>query len=307
MEDRGDVEYILGIQVIRDRKERTLTIKQTQYAKDVVKRFKMHNSKCRLKVPIHPNTKFNSDDCPQTQADIDFMKRVPYRSAIGSLMYLATCTRPDISYAVSMCASFMHNPGQVHWDAVKNILAYVNSTQDRGITYGSRECSQEMTDLVYAYVDADHAGDTDNRRSRTGYVMMLHGGAVSWKTRLQDRTSMSSTEAEYYAASEGFGEAKWFRMLLAEIGVQLINPTVILEDNKSCINLSENPVYQYRTKQIETRHHQLREAVRYKEIVLQHISTELQVADALTKGLEWRQFQFLTDMMMNDILYDTAR
>jgi hypothetical protein len=143
---------------------------QTQYAKDLVKRFKMENSKCRLKVPIHPKTVFTSDDCPKEQADIDYMKKVPYRSAIGSLMYLATCTRPDISYAVSMCASFMHNPGKVHWEAVKNILAYVNSTQDRGIIYGSREHSDEMRDLVYLYVDADHAGDVDNRRSRTGYV-----------------------------------------------------------------------------------------------------------------------------------------
>ena len=302
MDDRGDVEYILGIQVIRDRDARTLEIKQTQYAKDVVKRFRMENSKCKLKVPIHPKTKFSNDDCPSTQDDIEYMKKVPYRSAIGSLMYLATCTRPDISYAVSMCASFMHNPGKTHWDAVKNILAYINATQDRGITYGSRECSDELLNVVYAYVDADHAGDLDNRRSRTGYVMMLHGGAVSWKTRLQDRTSMSSTEAEYYAASEGFGEAKWFRMLLAELELMPTKPTVILEDNKSCINLSENPVYQYRTKQIETRHHQLREAVRFKEIVLEHISTEFQGADSLTKGLEWIKFQFLTNMIMNEVI-----
>ena len=264
MDDRGDVEYILGIQIIRDRDARTLSMVQTQYAKDIVKRFNMEKSKCILQVPILPKTKFTSDDCPTDQAEIDHMKKVPYRSAIGSLMYLATCTRPDISYAVSMCASFMHNPGKAHWEAVKNILSYVHSTQDRGLIYGSREHIGEMVNKSYLYVDSDHAGDVDNRRSRTGYLTMLHGGAVSWKTRLQDRTSMSSTEAEYYAASEGFGEAKWFRMFLAELKIDQLQPTVILEDNKSCINLSENPVYQYRTKQIEIRHHQLREAVSYK-------------------------------------------
>ena len=158
-----------------------------------------------------------------------------------------------------------------------------------------------MKDVVYIYVDADHAGNLDNRRSRTGYVTMLHGSAVSWKTRLQDRTSMSSTEAEYYAASEGFAEARWFRMFMAEIEVRQLKPTVILEDNKSCINLSENPVYQYRTKQIDIRHHQLREGVSYKEIVLQHICTEQQVADALTKGLDWRLFQGLTNGCMSEI------
>ena len=301
MEDRGDVEYILGIQVIRDRETRTLKLLQTQYASDVVKKFKMETSKCKLKVPMHAKAKFTTEDCPTDEEEIKYMKKVPYRSAVGSLMYLATCTRPDISYAVSMCASYMHNPGRVHWDAVKNILAYVNETKDRGIIYGSRESSDEMINMLYLYVDADHAGDLDNRRSRTGYVAMLHGGAVSWKTRLQERTSMSSTEAEYYAASEGFGEASWFRMFLAEIQVRQIMPTVILEDNKSCIHLSENPVYQYRTKQIDIRHHQLREAVSYKEIVLQHISTEDQVSDSLTKGLEWRIYQKLTNQCMTEI------
>ena len=161
---------------------------------------------------MHPTTKFSAEDCPTEQSEIERMKKVPYRSAIGSLMYLATCTRPDIAYAVSMCASYMHNPGRVHWEAVKCILAYVNQTTYRGITYGGREYANAMKDRIYMYVDADHAGNIDNRRSRTGYVTMLHGGAVSWKTRLQDRTSLSSTEAEYYAASESFGEAKWFRM-----------------------------------------------------------------------------------------------
>ena len=301
MEDRGDVEYILGIQVIRDRTARTLSMVQTQYAKDVVKKFKMEDSKCRLLVPIHSNTKFSKEDCPIDPEEIEYMKRVPYRSAIGSLMYLATCTRPDISYAVSMCASYMHNPGRVHWAAVKQILAYVNATTSRGLVYGTRESNDEMLNRTYVYVDADHAGDLDNRKSRTGYVSMLHGGAVSWKTRLQDRASISSTEAEYYAASEGFGEAKWFRMFMAELRVAQIGPTVILEDNKSCINLAENPVYQYRTKQIEIRHHQLREAVKFKEIVLEHISTTIQVADALTKGLEWKSFQMLTNMCMMEV------
>ena len=293
--------FLLGIQVIRDRTARTLSMVQTQYAKDVVKKFKMEDSKCRLLVPIHSNTKFSKEDCPIDPEEIEYMKRVPYRSAIGSLMYLATCTRPDISYAVSMCASYMHNPGRVHWAAVKQILAYVNATTSRGLVYGTRESNDEMLNRTYVYVDADHAGDLDNRKSRTGYVSMLHGGAVSWKTRLQDRASISSTEAEYYAASEGFGEAKWFRMFMAELRVAQIGPTVILEDNKSCINLAENPVYQYRTKQIEIRHHQLREAVKFKEIVLEHISTTIQVADALTKGLEWKSFQMLTNMCMMEV------
>jgi len=301
MDDRGDASFILGMSITRDRVARTLELSQAQYARDVVMRFKMQNSKCKLGIPIRSKVRLSGEDCPQTDEEKEDMSMVPYRSAIGALMYLATCTRPDISYAVSMCASYMHNPGRVHWEAVKDILAYVNLTSSRGLVYGSRDCTDDLLDVVYIYVDADHAGDVDNRRSRTGYVSMLHGGAVSWKTRLQERTSISSTEAEYYAASDAFGEARWFRMFLAELKIYQTKPTVILEDNESCMKLAQNPVYQYRTKQIDIRHHQLREGVKYKEIVFVHVSTVDQVADALTKGLESRGFRDLTNRCMTMI------
>ena len=298
MEDKGDASFILGMLIERDRVARTLKLTQSQYATDVVKKFGMDKSKCYIGVPMRPDTKLSSEDCPVTNEEMEDMKKVPYRSAIGSLMYLATCTRPDIAYAVSMCASYMHNPGRKHWETVKGILAYVNATRSRGIIYGSRDASDEMKDVIYLYADADHAGNVDNRRSRTGYVTMLHGGAVLWKTRLQERTSMSSAEAEYYAASEAFGEARWFRMFLGELKIHQLRPTVILEDNASCIKLSENPVYQYRTKQIDIRHHQIREAVRYKEILLSSVGTNDQVADALTKALAYKQFEKLTNECM---------
>jgi hypothetical protein len=298
MDDRGNASYILGMGIERDRPNRSLVLTQAQYAKDVVARFNMSNSKCKLMTPIHPKTKLSGDDCPTTAEAKADMDNVPYRSAIGALMYLATCTRPDISYAVSVCASFMHNPGRVHWNTVKGILAYVNQTSSRGLVYGTRECTEELKDSVYIYTDSDYANNIDNRRSRTGYVMMLHGGAVSWKTRLQERTSMSSTEAEYYAASDAFGEARWFRMFLAELSRIQSKPTVILEDNESCVKLAENPVYQYRTKQIDIRHHQLREGVKYKEVMMVYTNTKDQVADALTKGLDTRSFKELTDKCM---------
>jgi len=301
MDDRGDASFILGMTILRDREAKTLELSQAQYARDVVTRFKMNKSKCKLGIPIHSKAKLSSEDCPQSEEDKQDMAKVPYRSAIGALMYLATCTRPDISYAVSMCASYMHNPGRVHWETVKGILAYVNQTADRGLIYGSRDCTDDLRDVVYLYTDADHAGDVDNRRSRTGYVSMLNGGAVSWKTRLQERTSISSTEAEYYAASDSFGEARWFRMFLAELKIHQIKPTIILEDNESCMKLAQNPVYQYRTKQIDIRHHQIREGIKYKEIVMVHVSTVDQVADALTKGLETKGFKDLTNRCMMSI------
>ena len=146
----------------------------------------MENAKCRTGIPIHPKLKFTRDDCPQTDEEKQYMKKVPYRSAIEALMYLATCTRPDIAHAVSGCASFMHDPDKKHWEAVKQIISYVNATSYRGRIYGNKESHDHMVDTIYLYTDADHAGDLDNRRSSKGYVVMLHGGAVSWKTKWQE-------------------------------------------------------------------------------------------------------------------------
>ena len=301
IEDKGDVSFVLGMKIDRDRERKTLTITQKQYAEDVAKKFRMENAKCKTGIPIHPKLKFTRDDCPQTDEEKQYMKKVPYRSAIGALMYLATCTRPDIAYAVSACASFMHDPGKKHWEAVKQIISYVNATSYRGLIYGNKESHDHMVDTIYLYTDADHAGDLDNRRSRTGYVVMLHGSAVSWKTKLQERVGISSTEVEYYSASEAFSEARWFRMFMAEILKHQKDPNIILEDNEGCIKLSENPIYQYRTKQIDIRHHQLREGVKYGEIKLAHIETQDQVADALTKGLNLSQYIKLTNECMMNI------
>lgn len=301
IDDKGPVDFILGMKVERDRENRMLYLHQEQYAKNVIKKFNMLDSKCKIGVPMSDNLKLSKDDCPQTEEEKKRMASVPYRSAIGALMYLATCTRPDISYAVSVCASFMQNPGYKHWMAVKNILAYVNSTKKRGLSYGTRYSSEEWLNYVYLYADADHAGDVDKRRSRTGYVTLLNGGAVSWKTRLQDRVAMSSTEAEYYALAEASSEAVWFRMLMNELHIRQLKPTAILEDNESAINLAINPIFQTRTKQIEIRHHVIRDLIRYKEVIVNHISTSEQLGDAFTKALSRATFMYLTNGFMTTV------
>jgi hypothetical protein len=143
--------------------------------------------------------------------------------------------------------------------------------------------------------DADPAVFAPIRQLRSG-------GAVSWKPRMQDRVSMSSTEAEYYALSEAACEAQWFRMLMGELILYQERATVILEDNESAINLAHNPVHHSRTKQIDIIHHLLRELVRYKEIAVCHVATKEQLGDALTKALSFQQFMYLTNGFMSSIL-----
>ena len=131
------------------------------------------------------------------------MAKVPYSSVVGSLMYAMICTRPDIAFAVGVVSRYMSNPGKKHWEVVKGIMRYLNGTRKLCICFGRNEA------CVVGYTDADYAGDMDKRRSTSGYVFMFTRGAISWRSWLQNCTSMSTTEAEYIAVSEACKEAIW--------------------------------------------------------------------------------------------------
>ena len=138
--------------------------------------------------------------CPKTQDEIDHMSKIPYASAVGSLMYAMVWTRPDIAHAVGVVSRFMENPGNEHWQAVKWILRYLRGTSTHTLCFeGTHICLQ-------GYVDADMAGDKDTRRSTTGYVFTIGGTAVSWASKLQNivllSTTVSTTEAKYVALTE---------------------------------------------------------------------------------------------------------
>ncbi|XP_047326500.1 secreted RxLR effector protein 161-like [Impatiens glandulifera] len=134
---------------------------------------------------------------PQSEAEKLYMSHVPYASAMGSLMYVMVCTRPDISYSVSVVSNFMSRPSKEHWKAVKRIFRYLRGTSDVGLIYGSNnQC------LVIGYSDLDYAADINGRRSMTGYVYTLGDFVVSWKATLQSTVTLSTTDAEYMALTE---------------------------------------------------------------------------------------------------------
>ena len=146
------------------------------------------------------------------------MAKVPYASACGSLMYAMVATRPDIAYAVGVVSRYMSNPGKKHWEAVKSILRYLSGTADRQLCYGRGELS------IQGYVDSDYAGCVDTRRSTTGWIYTFAGAAISWRSKLQDCTSVSTTEAEYVAASEACKEAIWLARLVGDLGIKVQLP-----------------------------------------------------------------------------------
>ena len=207
------------------------------------------------------------------------MKNIPYLVAIGSLMYLATTTHPDIAFAVGVLRRFNHNPGPHHWLAVKHLLCYLKGTMDHRLTYGHSE------DLFTTYTDADHGGNKDNGRSTGGYVTCIGGGAVDWRSWLQPFVTLSMTEAEFVAAVEAGKAMKWTRNILHEFGYTIHGPSTLLIDNQSTLTVSKNPEHHGRMKHLDLKFFWLQDQVEPKVISPIYIPTDDQVVDILTKAL----------------------
>ncbi|CAH1439943.1 unnamed protein product [Lactuca virosa] len=165
----------------------------------------MENSK-KGDSPIQSNTKLSKTQSPSTEAEIAEMSRVPYASIVGSIMYAMTCTRLNVTFALSMVSRYQGNPGKTHWTTVKNILKYLRRTKDWVLTLGGSD------DLrVTRYSDARFQTDRDNFRSQSGWVFTLNGGAITWKSSKQENVTDSTCESEYIAASEAAKKAIWLK------------------------------------------------------------------------------------------------
>ena len=217
-----------------------------------------------------------------------------YRGLIGGLLYLSVYTRPDISYSVGVLSQFLANPGLVHWTAAKRILRYLRNSIGVGISY-----RRDNEGLVLAGAsDADWAGNLDDRRSTSGYVFSVQreGGVTSWSSKRQPTVALSSTEAEYVALAAAGQEVLFLRSLLEEFGFAQILPTVISEDNQSCISMTKHSEHK-RTKHIDIKFHFLRDLVRDGVISVHYVPTESMVADIMTKHIS----RFKTEKFRDDM------
>lgn len=212
MKDLGAAKKILGMEIYRDRNQKTLFVSQKGYTQKILSRFGMSNAK-PLDTPCASNIHLSVAFAPKSVEEKEYMSQVPYASAVGSLMYAMVCTRPDLAHAVSVISRFMSQPGKEHWQAVKRIFRYLRGTSDISLVYGGdTQC------LVTGYFDSDYAGDVDSRRSMTGYVFTLGGSVMSWKATLQPTVTLSTIEAEYMALTEVAKEGIWLRGLVRDLG-----------------------------------------------------------------------------------------
>ena len=175
MKDLGEAKKILGVELIRNRKNGILVLSQQRYIKKVLERFKMGRSKPIL-TPLPAHFRLSSQQCPKTDADRAEISSIPYSSAVGCLMYAIVLTRPNMSYAVSVVSRYMADPGKEHWKAMVWILRYLNGTMNYGLTYKADK-GKEVS--VEGFVDSDYAGDLDKRRSLTGYLFKLNGFTIN--------------------------------------------------------------------------------------------------------------------------------
>ncbi|GJE99589.1 polyprotein [Phanerochaete sordida] len=269
----GALKNFVGIQVDRDRTRRTITIHQNRYITVILERFGMLD--CNpVATPLDPNVKL----IPLTEDEAPI--EAPYAAAIGSLMYAAIGTRPDISFAVQTLSQFTSRPSATHWTAVKHVFRYLKGTQTLGITYGA---SRGLDPTGYS--DADWAQSLSDRRSISGYAFRLGNGVISWSSKKQATVALSTMEAEYIALSHAAKEAVWLRHLLGELGVITDSPTILFTDNQASIAYAHDNQFHARSKHIDIRHHFIRERIKSGDIKVVHCASEDNVADMFTKAL----------------------
>jgi hypothetical protein len=289
MKDLGAAKKILGMEITRDRNSGLLFLSQQNYIKKVLHRFNMHDAKS-VSTPIAPHFKLSAEQCPSTDEDFEYMSRVPYSSVVGSLMYAMVCSRPDLSYAMSLVSRYMANPGKEHWKAVQWIFRYLRGTSNACLKFGKTD------EGLVGYVDSDFAADLDKRRSLTGYVFTLGGCAVSWRATLQSVVAQSTTEAEYMAIAEACKESVWLKGLFAELcgDDTCIN---LFCDSQSAIYLTKDQMFHERTKHIDVKYHYVRDVVAKGKLKVCKISTHDNPADMMTKPVPVTKFELCSGLV----------
>lgn len=265
--DLGPASHILGMRISMS--EGKITLDQTNYIENILKKFGMEDCK-PVSTPMEIGLKLEKGKEINIKYD--------YRGLIGSLMYVAVGSRPDISHAVSYLSQFNDCYTEVHWKSAKRVLRYLKGMKDLHLTFLKGGLS------ITAYADADWARNEGDRRSYTGFVFKVGKSVVSWESRKQRTVALSSAEAEYMSLSDACKEALFLRKFLKELFNDNFN-VVIFNDNQSALKLCKNYIFHARTKHIDIRHHFIREHVSSGTIIVNYLNTKEMLADVLTKPL----------------------
>ena len=278
IKDLGKLHYFLGIEI--GYLPNGIALTQQKFTKDLLQSSKVDISKPAV-TPLPQNLKLHQDE-GELYSEPSY-----YRKMVGKLNFL-THTRPDLAYTVQHLSQFMQTPRLPHINALHHTLRYVASTSGQGILI---QGSDKLT--LQAFSDSDWASCPNSRRSITGYILLLGGSPIAWKSKKQSTVSKSSSEAEYRAMSSAASEVAWVVRLLADLQIHSLQPVTLHCDNQSAIHIAKNPIFHERTKHIEVDCHFTRDKVLEGLIQLTYLPTSSQLADVLTKILPSSQHNTL--------------
>ncbi|KAK6158948.1 hypothetical protein DH2020_006262 [Rehmannia glutinosa] len=273
----GELTFFLGLQVKRLKDE--TFIRQTKYTRDLMKKFGMEE-KSSVKIPMNTSVKMDM------YADGKVVDQTRYRALIGSLLYL-TLSRPDITFVVGVCARFQSAPKESHMTEAKRFLRYLKECQEVSLWY-----PKEGGFKLVGYSDSDYAGCREKRKSTSGTCQMLGNRLVSWLSKKQNSIATSTTEEEYIAAGNCCALVLWMRQQLRDYDIEE-REIPIMCDITCAIAITQNPVLHSRTKHIDVIYHFIRDHVEKKDITLEYISTDKQLADIFTRPLCESRFEEL--------------
>ena len=320
--DTGAIHYMLGARIRQDRSQGSLTVDQTAAITALAERFNCHqtNRSANTAVPM-------TQEPLAQQSTITDSTGFEYLSAVGSLLHIAGLTRPDIAYAVGVCARHSHAYGPTHIKAVKRIITYLYHTRTHGLVYlhadkfhdpavkvnqavmyesvmpplKEEAYKRSRTEPMRIYADADFAGDV-SRRSTSGNVTFLYGGPIQWSSRLQKLYALSTTEAEIYSAVEAYKDAAHLKLQLHELGVRENKPLPVHEDNAACRIMTETQLKFFsKARHYTTRLGALGDAVANGTMKWVATDTKEMIADAFTKPLTTSIFEKFRNTLVHDV------
>ena len=269
MDDRGELKWFLGIDFQR-LPGRKVEMSQQRYIESILERFKM--SDCKV-----ISTPGEKQLILKPRNENEHSPNFPYRQAIGSLLYLATATRPDISWIVSKLSQYLEKPSEEHIKAVKRVFRYLKGTKAVKLTFSP------TNGQLIGYTDSDWASDPNDRRSTSGYIITLGSAPISWRSRKQSTVSLSSCEAEFIALAEAAKEMIYLRTLCSLLSLPQLSSSIMYCDNQGALSLTSEGTRQHqRTKHIDVRYYFIKEQ---KDIIFKYVPTDENLADILTKPL----------------------
>lgn len=277
--DLGAAKSFLGYSIERDRQRKTIVMRQSSLLASYVEQHGMTSAGPK-DVPISPGTVLESFQLGEEPAPEH------YASLVGSLLYVANGSRPDLSFAVSACSRFIKQPSMANWAVLRGVLKYAAHTVDVGICFNGADAEG-----LVGFSDSDYAGDKSLRKSVSGYVFTFCGGAICWQSKQQSVVAVSTAEAEYVACSASSKVALWLRNLLIDFG-EPSAPVHMCIDNKAAFDMVRSESFTSRTKHIDIQCHHVRDHVARGDLAFTLVPSEENCSDVLTKPLNGPAHRF---------------